>query len=536
VNDFVLSITETSSGYSVRTDIGVTLSIPPFSHSKLSPEQEGRYLYQKIFTGPVLAAYHERVPECLCIRLPAKLLHWSWRWLHDGFQFLALRHPLLLLPDHSETLAPSIIKYTPINILITTINSSKTSKSEVENEEKIIRSLKDMYPGQVKVRRESHVNKRRLIEVLTDATQRFHLWHHSGPCSSELELQLADTTLSQEQFLTLVNQHTSLQCLVLNTHNDITVNSIFSKLNVPFTIYFTSGDTPLKTLSLIKGFYHRLFKYELVVAALLSQLDSYLTDMQSRDWLSVGMFARTPHLFFHLSKKKVLDETTPVKTRILFLKGASSPSQVKRASLQVNDILRIDREIREIQQAMLESRHYFTYAVGDATRPRDISGHLLRHIPHILHFSGHGGRTSNHLFFTFEKEDYSLDWAERDDGSPDPVQLEPFVEMLANCRETLRCVVLNACYTLPLAEAITSHIDCVVGMSNAISDDAAIHFSRGFYQALAYGKSIKQAFSWACSEIGVASQKADERYTPQLKCRSGVNPDTVVFHTRAGEK
>lgn len=38
---------------------------------------------------------------------------------------------------------------------------------------------------------------------------------------------------------------------------------------------------------------------------------------------------------------------------------------------------------------------------------------------------------------------------------------------------SVKLVVLNACFTAPIAEALLAHIDCVVGMSGAIHDDAA---------------------------------------------------------------
>ena len=54
--------------------------------------------------------------------------------------------------------------------------------------------------------------------------------------------------------------------------------------------------------------------------------------------------------------------------------------------------LRLDEEIRTIDQRLraAESRNKFNLVQGWAVRPGDLSGHLLRYQPHIVHFSGHG--------------------------------------------------------------------------------------------------------------------------------------------------
>jgi hypothetical protein len=74
--------------------------------------------------------------------------------------------------------------------------------------------------------------------------------------------------------------------------------------------------------------------------------------------------------------------------------------------------------------------------------------------------------------------------------------------------------VLNACYSKTQALAIAEHVDCVVGMSRAIADSAAINFSAAFYQALAFGENVDHAFQLACSEIDRASLADDD--VPQL--------------------
>ena len=60
----------------------------------------------------------------------------------------------------------------------------------------------------------------------------------------------------------------------------------------------------------------------------------------------------------------------------------------------------------------------------------------------------------------------------------------------------MKCVVLNACYSVAQANAISKHIDYVVGMKKAIGDEAAIKFAVGFYDALGAGRDFETAYKF----------------------------------------
>ena len=76
------------------------------------------------------------------------------------------------------------------------------------------------------------------------------------------------------------------------------------------------------------------------------------------------------------------------------------------------------------------------------------------------------------------------------------------------------------------AQAIAQHIDCVVGMSTVIGDQAAISFAAAFYQALGYGRDIKTAFELGRIQINL--EDLDEQDTPKLIAHN-VNPQTIKF-------
>ena len=77
-------------------------------------------------------------------------------------------------------------------------------------------------------------------------------------------------------------------------------------------------------------------------------------------------------------------------------------------------------------------------------------------------------------------------------------------------------MVLNACYSEVQAEAISQHINHVIGMNRAIGDKAAINFAVAFYDALAAGEDVEFAFELGCSQlIGLK-----ENQTPVLKTKT----------------
>lgn len=165
--------------------------------------------------------------------------------------------------------------------------------------------------------------------------------------------------------------------------------------------------------------------------------------------------------------------------------------------------LRLDRELREIGEGLRRSqeRDQFNLEQRWAVRPRDIQRAMLEVNPQIIHFSGHGEGEQGLVF-----EDEAGN-AKRVDGAA----LAALFELFAN---QITCVLLNGCYSEVQAKEIAQHIPYVIGMSQAIGDQAAIAFSVGFYDALGAGRSIEFAYRLGCNAIqmeGIA-----EHLTPVL--------------------
>ena len=179
------------------------------------------------------------------------------------------------------------------------------------------------------------------------------------------------------------------------------------------------------------------------------------------------------------------------------------------------DKLRLDQEVRQIDEALRQSRFRDRFELDQqwAVRVSDLQRLLLRYKPDIVHFSGHGSESSEIIL-------------EDSEGNSKPVTASALSRLFSLLKDNIQCVVLNACYSEVQAEAIAQHISCVVGMSGAIGDDAAISFSEAFYGALGDGRDIKTAFELGCNQIDL--ENLNEQDTPKLKA-SNENSAKLTF-------
>jgi len=177
------------------------------------------------------------------------------------------------------------------------------------------------------------------------------------------------------------------------------------------------------------------------------------------------------------------------------------------------DQLRLDQEVRQIDAALQQSRFRDSFELEQqwAVRVSDLQRLLLRYKPDIVHFSGHGSEFSEIIL-------------EDSDGNSKPVTASALSRLFSLIKDNIQCVVLNACYSEVQAEAIAQHINCVVGMSGAIGDEAAISFSEAFYGALGDGRDIKTAFELGCNQIDL--KNLNEQDTPKLKT---INENSAKF-------
>ena len=185
------------------------------------------------------------------------------------------------------------------------------------------------------------------------------------------------------------------------------------------------------------------------------------------------------------------------KIKILIL--AANPKNTDR--------LRLDEEVREIETALERSRTRKRFQIISkfAVRVSDLRRSLLDHEPQFVHFSGHGAGEHGLAL-------------EDDGGKMKLVSTAALARLLKSFK--VKCVLLNACYSEKQAAAICQHVDYVMGMNQAIGDEAAIGFAVGFYDALGANRSIEDAFEIGCTSLDLES--IPESATPVLKIREKV--------------
>lgn len=189
------------------------------------------------------------------------------------------------------------------------------------------------------------------------------------------------------------------------------------------------------------------------------------------------------------------------KIKILFL--AANPVDMKYR-------LRLDKEYKEIRKMLRvgKERDSFELVSEWAVTPNDLHEVLLTHEPHIIHFSGHGSKT----------EGIAL---EDESGNTFLLNKQAFANLLKTLKDNIRVVVLNACYAKDQAEALREIIDFTIGMNKTIGDQAAIVFAAHFYQALAFGRSVKIAYDLAKNQLDLIKIPGSD--TPELLTRDGAS-------------
>jgi hypothetical protein len=169
--------------------------------------------------------------------------------------------------------------------------------------------------------------------------------------------------------------------------------------------------------------------------------------------------------------------------------------------------LRVEEEFREIQQTVSQGRERDNIRLESwwAVQPRDITQALFAVEPHFVHFAGHGNTKEGSIVVGDEY------------GYARTIPVEGVVQAFQAAGRRVRCVVVNACSTERLAQALAAAGLCVIGMRQPVGDSSAVRFSIGFYQALAAGRSVETAF-----DVGVAhlmmTPLGDDARAPFLLC------------------
>jgi hypothetical protein len=144
----------------------------------------------------------------------------------------------------------------------------------------------------------------------------------------------------------------------------------------------------------------------------------------------------------------------------------------------------------------------------------DLSEQLLRHAPNILHFSGRSDKSGLLLA--------------DDSASHRPVLNKALKRLLEILKDNLEVLVFNAWYTRRQAQGLSKTFDYTIGMKEELDDESAIDFSASFYQALGFGRTVREAFELARNSLRLENRGTAK--APFLLCRRGIDTSLPPVH------
>ncbi|MGE5697014.1 MAG: CHAT domain-containing protein [Candidatus Sericytochromatia bacterium] len=150
----------------------------------------------------------------------------------------------------------------------------------------------------------------------------------------------------------------------------------------------------------------------------------------------------------------------------------------------------------------------------------EVQDEMLSGTWHVLHFIGHGDYDPG--------SEQGVIALVGDDRGPNLVEADRLADLLNQAAPTPRLVVLNSCqsgksgtrdlFSSTAATLVRRGIGAVAAMQFPVSDAGAIKFARGFYSALASGRSVGDAIG--SGRVGLLSSAGSlEWVTPVLYVR-----------------
>lgn len=220
---------------------------------------------------------------------------------------------------------------------------------------------------------------------------------------------------------------------------------------------------------------------------------------------------------------------------ILFL--AANPFGMNRLAFD-EECAAIERELR-----MTASRDEIEFRSRWAITVDEVMRHFNETNPMVIHFSGHGhdgaeklqraSMSQRDVQITARNEDLPGGiYLQDEHGGPQIVPTRALKMMIKAAAASARVLVLNACYSASQAKELRTVVDCVIGMTGAIRDDAARSFAVGFYRALGNRRSIGNAVEQAIATL--AAKRLPDEHLPRCQTRKGVNAKQMFLNERAG--
>src|SRR5215217_7422133 len=214
-------------------------------------------------------------------------------------------------------------------------------------------------------------------------------------------------------------------------------------------------------------------------------------------------------------------EQLAVSPPLKILGMVASPSDLAPLDVE-HEKRRVEEAIKDLQT---QGRVELTWLEGQTSR--DLQRAMIRGPWHVFHFIGHGD-------FDPETEEGLIAFA-NEEGYARLLPAEDLALLLKDHWD-LRLVLLNSCegargsesdaFSSTAATLVRPGIPAVLANQYEITDEAAIEFSRTFYQAVADGLPVDAAVSYARTSLKIEIDNTLEWATPVLYMRS---PDGRIF-------
>jgi hypothetical protein len=193
-----------------------------------------------------------------------------------------------------------------------------------------------------------------------------------------------------------------------------------------------------------------------------------LIDQYERDYGKIVMPTNSPGI-------NPVPNPTPAATKMAILFLAANPKDKGR--------LQVDLEYRRIRERIQLSNHRDKFKLEHpelAVTLDNLIQAFLSVQPQIVHFAGHSDQPGIHI---------------TDGENNAKLMPNATLKMLfEDSKDVVKITVLSSCYSAAQAEIISKLGVYVVGMSSAVTDDAAIAFSTGFYLGLGENLPVERAF------------------------------------------
>jgi len=181
--------------------------------------------------------------------------------------------------------------------------------------------------------------------------------------------------------------------------------------------------------------------------------------------------------------------------------------------------LRLEEEIREIDEGLRRANKREQYKLEQkwAVRSRDFYRAILDYQPNIVHFCGHGAGEDGIVL-------------EDDTGKMALMQTNALASMFKLfAKKGVDCVILNACYSEVQAEAISQYVNYVVGMNKAVGDKAAVAFAVAFYDGIAAGYGVEEAYDLGRSQMMSFLENETPVFKKKKLIDSAINDIAINF-------